>query len=309
MDTQQLDVFLRVAQRLSISRAAEDLFLSASTVSKRLSALEGELGCRLFIRSTRSVRFTEAGVKFFSDVTEAKELLESSAQSLRNRSAARGDVQSLAVGYDRIFDSISMISSLIAGHVAAFAQAHPALNIDLRPFSYPTLISSLTEGSTDVILCGNDQPGILNPACRDKIRSRLLTGSRMIIVAPKAFGLAAVQGEERIKAMERIHTLFMLNDHRLTGNALSFFSQHGIFPALRVLQEHTQILYRVCNGEGVTVSTELAVPSFSKRFVDVIPIDGPEFQSSCYALWNSTSLNPWIEPLLAMFQNLGEEQF
>ena len=53
--------FLEVARRGSVSRAAEALFITQPTLTARLHALEGELGVKLFVRTPRGMRLTDAG--------------------------------------------------------------------------------------------------------------------------------------------------------------------------------------------------------------------------------------------------------
>ena len=61
MDSHALKAFIAVAQTRSFSRAAEQLFLTQPAVSKRISALEQELGTPLFNRIGRSIDLTPAG--------------------------------------------------------------------------------------------------------------------------------------------------------------------------------------------------------------------------------------------------------
>lgn len=61
MDTQTLQAFLAVARAGSFSVAAERLHLTQPAVSKRIAALESQLGARLFDRIGRRPQLTEAG--------------------------------------------------------------------------------------------------------------------------------------------------------------------------------------------------------------------------------------------------------
>ncbi len=61
MDVQDLAAFVAVAETGSFSRAGERIHLTQPAVSKRVAALEGELGARLFDRLGRRVVLTEAG--------------------------------------------------------------------------------------------------------------------------------------------------------------------------------------------------------------------------------------------------------
>jgi LysR family nitrogen assimilation transcriptional regulator len=66
MDIRFLEYFLRVAELGSINRAAADLHLSQPALSRHISALEGEMGVKLFVRTQGGVNLTESG-KLLSD--------------------------------------------------------------------------------------------------------------------------------------------------------------------------------------------------------------------------------------------------
>ena len=61
MTTELLQEFYILATLLNFSRAAENLFISQSVLSRHMKALEGELSVRLFIRDTHHVSLTEEG--------------------------------------------------------------------------------------------------------------------------------------------------------------------------------------------------------------------------------------------------------
>ena len=61
MELEQLRHFTAAAEAGSFSAAARSLYISHSTLCRSVSALEEELGVRLFERSSRDFRLTEAG--------------------------------------------------------------------------------------------------------------------------------------------------------------------------------------------------------------------------------------------------------
>ena len=61
MEPEQLRIFLAVAEHGSFTAAAKALFVSHSTTSRAVAALESELGLPLFLRQGRSVALTQAG--------------------------------------------------------------------------------------------------------------------------------------------------------------------------------------------------------------------------------------------------------
>lgn len=58
---QRIQTFLEVANCLSFSTAARNLYISQQAVTKQIASLEQELGLRLFYRTTRQVTLTPAG--------------------------------------------------------------------------------------------------------------------------------------------------------------------------------------------------------------------------------------------------------
>lgn len=68
MELRDLRIFRAVAEELHFSRAAKRLIMSPATVSSAVSALERELGCRLFLRTSRTVTLTVEGQRLLAKV-------------------------------------------------------------------------------------------------------------------------------------------------------------------------------------------------------------------------------------------------
>jgi len=66
MELHQLEYVLAVAKYQNFTRAAEEINVSQSSLSQQISKLESELGVNLFIRTTRSVQITPAGIEFIN---------------------------------------------------------------------------------------------------------------------------------------------------------------------------------------------------------------------------------------------------
>lgn len=125
MDLPALIAFLEVARYQSFSLAAEALFMSQPAISKRISALELELGTTLFNRINRQVTLTEAGRALLPRVQALRTELEDIRRLASNLS---GDVQgrltmgtSHHIGLHRLPPALS-----------AFNQRYPAVQLDLR---------------------------------------------------------------------------------------------------------------------------------------------------------------------------------
>ena len=86
-----LRAFVAVAQHLNFRAAAQDLSLTQSAVSRQIQALEDEVGVALFLRHTRAVEMTSAGVQLLRAVTPSLERIDSTVRMMR-QSAGRKSV-------------------------------------------------------------------------------------------------------------------------------------------------------------------------------------------------------------------------
>ena len=84
MNTQELKCFLRVAERLNFTRAAEELYLTPPTVTHHIQKLESELGVRLFQRDSKSVHLTLEGETFYQDAREIMMKVEAAFSHLND---------------------------------------------------------------------------------------------------------------------------------------------------------------------------------------------------------------------------------
>ena len=82
-DLRALAIFVKVAERRSFVRAAEELGITQSGVSNAINRLEDQLGVRLLARTTRRVGLTEDGAAFFERCRQVLAELEEAELVLR----------------------------------------------------------------------------------------------------------------------------------------------------------------------------------------------------------------------------------
>ncbi|MAY34202.1 MAG: LysR family transcriptional regulator [Rhodovulum sp.] len=118
-------MFVRVYELGSMSAAARDQRTSAAVASARIGELEKHLGVRLFNRTTRTLRPTEAGQLFYKGAQRILETIaEAEAEVAQDQSSPRGTVFVAApLGVGRRF---------IAPHVPSFKDAYPDVDVRLR---------------------------------------------------------------------------------------------------------------------------------------------------------------------------------
>lgn len=93
MDLNSLRLFVEAAQAGSLSEAARRTGVPLPTLSRRVRALEDELGTRLLDRSTRGLQLTHAGARLFADADPALVLLSQAEQRLHDAGGVSGTLR------------------------------------------------------------------------------------------------------------------------------------------------------------------------------------------------------------------------
>ncbi|ORE96065.1 LysR family transcriptional regulator [Stappia sp. 22II-S9-Z10] len=143
MTLDQVRIFLAVAERQHVTRAAEALNLTQSAVSSAVAALEAQHGVKLFDRVGRGIVPTEAG-RTFMDV--ARRLL-GEAQSA---ALVLDDLANETRGRLRIFASQTVASYWLPPHLMAFHADHPGVDIALTVTNTAGAAEAVTAGTADV---------------------------------------------------------------------------------------------------------------------------------------------------------------
>lgn len=154
-----LEAFLAVARMLSVSRAAEQLNLAQSTVSKRLKDLESELGTALIERGqgVKSIRLTPSGEEFL-DIAQRWIVLWNEAQGLKSENPKL----SLTIG---TLDSINY--ALFPPLYRSLCQHQPKLRLRVITSHSPELYDLIERRQVDVAfsLIERSHPTILVEKC------------------------------------------------------------------------------------------------------------------------------------------------
>lgn len=125
MDLADLAVLVEAAQAGSLAAAGRRLGLTPMAASRRLAALEAELGVRLLHRTTRALSLTAEGEAF---LPHAQAMLEQEADG---RAAVR-PAEAGAAGLLRITASVPFGRKIVTPMLARFLQANPELRVELR---------------------------------------------------------------------------------------------------------------------------------------------------------------------------------
>jgi LysR family transcriptional regulator, glycine cleavage system transcriptional activator len=135
-----LRAFEAAARLGSFERAAEELNVTPSAVSKRVATLEELLGASLLLRSARALALTAAGKEYLGQVSAALGLL--AAVPLHQRAAQR--TQRL-----RITSPPTFARQILVPHLEAFTAAHPEIELEVV-LSIPYLAAPSNDADVEI---------------------------------------------------------------------------------------------------------------------------------------------------------------
>lgn len=138
--------FLAVAEAGSFSAAARRLNVGQPAVSKAIAQLEAHLGVRLFLRSTRQLTLTEAGLRYQEGAIRA---LEAAAAA---EALAKGDGGRLA-GRIRVVVPTCLARLHLVPRLKDFKERYPEVTLDLQVTDLPTDV--IASGADIAIRIGN----------------------------------------------------------------------------------------------------------------------------------------------------------
>lgn len=272
MDLRQLRYFVEIAERGSMKRAAETLYVAQPSLSQHVRNLESELGVMLLTRSTRGVAPTEAGVELLGYARNILSQVEQAREALRAGSLHPHGTVNLGLP-----NSVSLVLS-----VPLVERAHHQLpNVSLRIVESMSgyILDWLRSGRVDLAMLYGIQrvPGITS--------RRLLTEDLYLIGPPEA-NASAAQLEETVPlaALEGLELILPARPHGLRELVEKASREQGMRLSIRTeIDALTQIKALVRRGLGQAVLSHSAVYEelqrgelWARRIVD------PGIQRSVY---------------------------
>ena len=144
MNQKQLEYFLKVYETGSISKAAQQLFLSPQGLRKTILSLERELGLELFDRTGRRMRPTDAGTWLRE---HARLILEEYDLIAQKRYLEEGPRKTL-----RLFYTYGVMDYLTVEFIRRFQEKYPQILLSLAEIPDPVALERLRTGEGELAL-------------------------------------------------------------------------------------------------------------------------------------------------------------
>ncbi|MGW2637002.1 LysR family transcriptional regulator [Streptomyces sp. NPDC001348] len=187
MDLDTVRTFVAVADAGQFQEAAAELAVTQQAVSKRIAALERNLGVRLFARTARGAELTIDGQAF---LPHARELLRVAERAVASVHTGRRPLR------------VDVIASRVApsGLMRGFHRAYPEIELDVvMLFDVETAVDAIRSGAIDASFRAVAAPGRPLPDDIETVRvldepHQLLTGPAHALAGARSVSLAELAG-------------------------------------------------------------------------------------------------------------------
>ncbi|MBC8530949.1 LysR family transcriptional regulator [Gehongia tenuis] len=260
IETRLLRYFLAVARQQNITRAAQTLFVTQSTLSKQMMDLEKQLGKQLFIRGKRKLTLTEEGSFLRRRAQEILELMDNTESAFRTNAETLSGEITIGCGETIAMDEIA----------ALFAEIHeqyPDVKFHTHSGAADTVLERLDSGLADMgLLLGpirQERYDYLNLHKKDVfgllMRKDCELAAQRSINIDQLKSLPMILPEQTFSGHQELEwfgldVLHMVATYNLIHNA-TFMVEHGIGYAL--------CLDRLVNTEGRNLAFRPITPELS----------------------------------------------
>jgi DNA-binding transcriptional LysR family regulator len=289
----QLEYFLAVARSKKFSRAAEDSYLSQSSLSKQIKALEEELGVELFVRSSAGVSLTPAGEMFLVFAGKTHRDYESTLLRLGHYSA--GAQLRVRVGALPLMAAYGLDSKL-----ADFQIDNMSTQIDLFEREQGNLLRRLEMDQVDVAIM------VTNNLSRDEYDWVTLVRDEIVIVCSNHHPLARAH---RISLGELKDERFVSLDPHSANYAIvtEECRKEGFFPNIIFTHtRHRPLLSAVKRGIGITALARGLTHTKDEADFCCVSLENPLYMETGLVFRRDRRLTPWAEELVKYFRGVYE---
>jgi DNA-binding transcriptional LysR family regulator len=254
LNLKQLKVFYYVANHLSFTRAAEELFISQPAVTMQISALERQYGLPLFSRKKNELALTEAGTTLFPYAEKLVELGFEAERALYNLKANPHGL--LRIGTTKAFARY-----LLSPYILRFQAAFPRVRIKIEEGSSEEMAMSVVYGRNDLSIVGRipfDDTLVPLPFPRHETDD-------LILAVPPDHRLAE-RLEARFEDLVDERLILREKGSGIRHLVLEAFRQRGLTPTVLLEAGNVDFIKELVEkGAGVSILARMSVQNEVQR--------------------------------------------
>lgn len=272
---QALRYFEMVARHEHFTKAANELFISQSTLSKAIDNLERDIGVKLFEKNGRNIQLTPYGRILRDYVQRGTEEIERGIQKVQSMANEQSGIVRIATVH-------SGGSFLLPQYIKGFSDQHPKIRFNYHQKPTYRILDDMLHGELDIGFCSNYKE---RDEYEDIYREELLT-EELCLIVPESHPLANRASVDFKEVVDETWIGYN-GDTGMATAILSICKAAGFkkkFHFSYFASEELAVIGLVRAGLGVSI-----IPISSHvEFDDVkkIKISSPYFYRNMYMVWN-----------------------
>lgn len=292
MTITQIKYFITVANCLSITKAAEQLFISQPALSRHIRNMEEELNIQLFIRTKNGIRLTPAGSHLFMGMSELYQ--DYSDMVTRAKNIQRGMMGTLSIG---ILEK-TYTADFMPQMYQYFHTNHPDVELKIMEGSFRWLLEELYAGKLDAIFTLQ-----FEVEQKESIIYQHITHSDDFIVVSKHHPL----GQREFLTLDDLknETFLMISPEDNPESSkliLDMCREHGFVPSVHYAKTMSEQALWIASGMGVSILDSRCEMKMNPD-INFFRMDSNWDPSLVFA-WNQHNYNPLISEFLKKLNSI-----
>lgn len=265
MEIRDLEYFIEVANHKNFTKAALQVHLSQTALSKAVKKVENELGFELLDRSTRELKLTDAGEVVYHQATKALSVLKDMPHLL-------GDLMNLQTGQIKM-GVPPLIGTLFFPKIAkAFNEQYPKVSLELIEFGAKKIEALVEEAGVDMgivmlpLTSGHDEHFHVYPFVKE----------RFLLYAHKNHPLAK-RSSVWMKELEHEKFIMFSEEFTLHDRLIQDALKSGFVPSIAYKSSQWDLIIELTTAElGIAILPESLYAKVKDPNITTVPIADPE---------------------------------
>jgi DNA-binding transcriptional LysR family regulator len=290
MELRQLRYFIAVAERLSFSKAAEELHITVPPLSRQIRQLEDEFGVRLFERDRRHVALTDAGRTLLREARALVVQTDRVSECVRLAKCGESGLVRLGIA-PGLGEHVSRV-------LVAHAKLYPAVEVQYQEMLSGLQAKPLLEGEIDVgfVRCALDSL---------QLDAEILFEEKFVVHVSRTSPLAK-RRSLRIRDLAA-ETLLLPNRRfcpAMYDKTLELYAQAGIppnvlpVPLTPMPNSDSQIVLVACQKGIFILPDEATSRPYSGGEVVCVPLDEPDAKIAVCVTWRKNETSSTVSAFL-----------
>jgi DNA-binding transcriptional LysR family regulator len=298
MEIRQLEYFAAIARHGGLRHAADELHVSPGNLSEQIKALGNELGVRLFERSSRHLRLTQAGSAFLERVDQALQVLRTAREEML-------DFAHLERGQLLIGALPGLGPFWLSRFLVAFLNRHPHVDLRLIERGSASLLKLVASGEVHaacVLLPGEGD--VLPPGVS---AHRLVSAPLAVVVSPRH----PLAGRDAVCLEQLAGERLILTSPEETPRSIvdDAFRARGLEPAVCFeANDPITLVQLAAGGVGVGITGESIGRAHANKVV-TIPFEGSPLKYALSVAWaaergpHTRALDTFLQVIVAWWRD------